>query len=44
LYLVDTQEGGRAVFNFDVFASPTAPVWPQLMRIKQGRHAHFSSA
>jgi hypothetical protein len=44
LYLVDTQEGvARAVFNFDVFASPTAPVWPQLMRINKAGTRLFIS-
>ena len=33
LYLIDTQQGAAtAVFDFDVFASADAPVWPQLMR------------
>jgi len=36
LYLVDTQHGAAtAVFDFDIFASPDAPVWPQLIRINR---------
>jgi selenium-binding protein 1 len=36
LYLVDTQHGNStAVLNFDAFAMPDAPVWPQLMRVNR---------
>jgi WD40 repeat protein len=36
LYLIDTQNGSAtAVLDFDTFASPGAPVWPQLMRMNR---------
>ncbi|HEX8781822.1 MAG TPA: selenium-binding protein SBP56-related protein, partial [Steroidobacteraceae bacterium] len=36
LYLIDTQNGtATAVLDFDAFASPNAPVWPQLMRVNR---------
>jgi hypothetical protein len=36
LYLVDTEQGiARPVFDFEVFAIPGAPVWPQLLRINK---------
>jgi selenium-binding protein 1 len=36
LYLIDTQHGSAtAVLDFDAFASPNAPIWPQLMRINR---------
>ena len=36
LYLVDTEQGtAKAVFDFDRFAVPGAPVFPQLLRINK---------
>ena len=36
LYLVDTEQGiAKPVFDFEVFAIPDAPVWPQLLRINK---------
>jgi hypothetical protein len=36
LYLVDTQNGtATAVFDFAIFTTPNAPVWPQLMQINK---------
>ena len=36
LYLIDTQTGtATAVLDFDAFASPSAPVWPQLMQVNR---------
>src|SRR5262249_33233590 len=36
LYLVDTQLGtATPVLDFSVFSVPTAPVWPQLLRINE---------
>jgi selenium-binding protein 1 len=36
LYLVDTQGGtAKAVFDFDVFSTPTAPAMPQLLKMNR---------
>ena len=36
LYLVDTEQGAaRPVFDFEVFAIPNLPIWPQLLRINR---------